>query len=66
MSIFRFALVFGAFAALPLLAHHELRAEFDETKPVTLRGVVTRVEWNNPHAFVYLDVKDPSGAIVAS
>jgi Family of unknown function (DUF6152) len=63
LSIFRFALAFGVLAALPLLAHHELRAEFDETKPVTLRGIVTRFEWNNPHAFLYLDVKDPSGEI---
>jgi hypothetical protein len=64
LSIFRFALAFVALAALPLFAHHELRAEFDEQKPVTLRGIVTRFEWNNPHALLYLDVQDASGAIV--
>jgi Family of unknown function (DUF6152) len=64
LSIFRFALAFGTLAAaLPLAAHHELRAEFDEQKPVSLRGIVTRFEWNNPHAFLYVDVKDASGEI---
>jgi hypothetical protein len=65
LSVFRFALACGALvAALPLAAHHELRAEFDERKPVTLRGIVTRFDWNNPHAFLYVDVKDPGGEIV--
>jgi hypothetical protein len=51
-------------AALPVLAHHELRAEFDEHKPVTLRGIVTRFDWNNPHALLYVDVRDNSGETV--
>jgi hypothetical protein len=55
--------VCAALAALPLAAHHELRAEFDEQKTVTLRGIVTRFDWNNPHAFLYVDVKDASGEI---
>lgn len=50
-------------AALPLWAHHALRAEFDEHKPVSLRGIVTKLEWNNPHAFLYIDVTDKSGNI---
>ena len=61
MSIFRFTLALGALATLPLFAHHELRAEFDEKKPVTLRGIVTRFDWNNPHALLYLDVREGSG-----
>jgi Family of unknown function (DUF6152) len=65
LNVFRVALACGAiFAALPLSAHHELRAEFDEQKPVSLRGIVTRFDWNNPHAFLYVDVKDPSGEAV--
>ncbi len=64
MSILRVALTFGALYVLPLAAHHELRAEFDDHKPVSLRGIVTRFEWNNPHALLYVDVKDPSGDIV--
>ena len=51
-------------AALPILAHHELRAEFDEHKPVTLRGIVTRFDWNNPHALLYVDVRDNGGETV--
>lgn len=50
-------------AVLPLAAHHELGSEFDEHKPVTLRGIVTRFQWNNPHALLYVDVKGASGEI---
>jgi hypothetical protein len=58
------ALVCVVLPALPLSAHHELRAEFDEHKPVSLRGIVTRFEWNNPHAQLFVDVKDASGETV--
>jgi hypothetical protein len=47
--------------ALPLLAHHSFAAEFDASKTVTLRGVVSKVDWINPHIFIYVDVKDDSG-----
>ena len=57
------ALAFGALAAIPLFAHHEPRAEFDEQKSVKLRGIVTRFEWDNPHALLYVDVTDKSGDI---
>jgi hypothetical protein len=45
----------------PILAHHSFMAEFDQRKPVTLEGVVTNVEWINPHTFFYIDVKDKGG-----
>jgi hypothetical protein len=45
------------------LAHHSGAAEFDANKKVDLTGVVTKVEWTNPHAHFYMDVKDPSGAV---
>src|SRR4029453_3429052 len=45
-------------SAIPVLAHHSFAAEFDATKPVNLTGVVTKVEWMNPHTYFYVDVKD--------
>src|SRR5437588_13098192 len=50
-------------AALPVLAHHSFSAEFDAGKRVTIKGVVTKLEWMNPHIYVYLDVKEESGAV---
>jgi len=50
-----------AAAALPVYAHHSFAAEFDASKPVKLTGAVTKVEWANPHIWVYLDVKDDQG-----
>jgi len=49
-------------SAAPIIAHHAFTAEFDASKPVTIRGFVTKVEWTNPHVWVYLDVKDQAGA----
>jgi hypothetical protein len=45
--------------ALPVLAHHSLGAEFDLHKQIKLTGVVTKVEWTNPHTWFYVDVQDP-------
>lgn len=45
-------------ASTPTAAHHSFAAEFDAKKPVKLTGKVTRIEWMNPHAFIYLDAKD--------
>jgi hypothetical protein len=50
--------------SMPVLAHHSFAAEFDRTKPVTLEGVVTKVEWQNPHTRLYVDVTDASGQVV--
>src|SRR6201996_5385412 len=49
--------------AAPVFAHHSFAAEYDSAKPVTLTGTVTKVEWMNPHARFYLDVKDESGKV---
>lgn len=53
-----------SFAELPMLAHHSFMAEFDQKQPVTLKGVVTEVNWQNPHTFFYLDVTDGNGKTV--
>lgn len=50
-------------ASGPVLAHHSFAAEYDAAKPVTLKGTVTKVEWMNPHARFYIDVKDSSGQV---
>lgn len=51
-------------AALPLLAHHSFNAEYDAGKPVTLKGTVVKLDWMNPHIWLYLDAKDEKGAVV--
>ena len=50
-------------ACLPLAAHHSFAAEFDATKSVSLQGTVTKLDWMNPHARFYIDVKDDAGAV---
>jgi hypothetical protein len=52
-----------AVASAPALAHHAFAAEFDVTQPVKVRGTFTKMEWTNPHAWLYLDVKEPDGRV---
>ena len=49
--------------AAPLSAHHAFAAEFDAKKPIKLEGTVTRLQWTNPHAWIYMDVKKPDGTV---
>ena len=50
-------------AARPVVAHHAFAAEFDAAKPVKLTGAVTKVDWTNPHAWIYVDIKDETGKV---
>lgn len=50
--------------AAPAFAHHSFAAEFDGTKAVKLEGTMTKLEWTNPHIWLYLDVKDEAGNVV--
>jgi hypothetical protein len=53
-----------AIAPVPLLAHHSFAAQYDRSKPVTLTGPVTKIDWINPHARIFIDAKDAGGKVV--
>ena len=51
-------------AAAPLVAHHAFSAEFDQSKPIKMSGEITKLEWTNPHAWLFVDVKGSDGKVV--
>ena len=53
----------GVLFSVPVVAHHAVGGEFDPNKPVTVTGVVTKVDWTNPHARIHFDVKEADGAV---
>lgn len=53
----------GIVVSATLLAHHSVPGQFDMSKPMMLKGVITKIDWINPHIYVHLDVKDGTGTI---
>ena len=51
-------------AAKPVLAHHAFSAEFDQSKPVKVQGSISKLEWTNPHAWIFIDSKGTDGKVV--
>src|SRR4051812_37391008 len=60
-SAFGYAVLSLCAIVAPLWAHHSIAAEYDDKKPITLRGTVTRFEWTNPHVYLYVDVRESNG-----
>lgn len=52
-----------ALAGTPVLAHHSFAAEYDAKKPIKVKGIITKVDWMNPHVYFYIDVEDDKGNI---
>lgn len=63
-TILALAVVVLFLVPISLVAHHAFAAEFDRSKPVKVQGAVVKVEWTNPHIWVYVDTKDDKGAVV--
>lgn len=58
------AILVAVLAATPLFAHHSVKSQFDSSRSVSITGMITRVEWINPHVWIYMNVKDTDGKTV--
>jgi hypothetical protein len=59
--VFNLVIAAGSLATTAALAHHSFAAEFDSSKPIELTGIVTKVDWTNPHTYFYIDVENDQG-----
>ena len=65
ISFFVALIVSGVLLAAPqAFGHHSFGAEYDNAKPITLTGVVTKIDWSNPHVYIYIAVKGDDGQVV--
>lgn len=63
-NVFIIVFLFASlFSASNMAAHHSYQAEYDRNQPITLKGKVTKVEWQNPHVYYYVDVADANGQV---
>jgi hypothetical protein len=60
---FIWAVVFALAWVHPAVAHHSFGAEYDANQPITLTGVITKIEWTNPHSYIFMDVTDKNGKV---
>jgi hypothetical protein len=58
-----FWMIVGLLMVIPLWAHHSITAEFDTSKSFTVKGTLTKIEWVNPHAYIYMEAKDDKGVV---
>jgi Family of unknown function (DUF6152) len=63
VTTFRILILAAAMAGVPALAHHSFAAEYSIDQPITLKGTLTKVEWTNPHGWIYIDLKDAQGKV---
>ncbi|MEQ1884983.1 MAG: DUF6152 family protein [Bryobacteraceae bacterium] len=63
-NLFRLLSVAAALAGVPAFAHHSFAAEYAGDQPVTIKGTLTKLEWVNPHGWIYVDVKGADGKVV--
>ena len=65
LTVFAVAVAGWLISSAPVQAHHAFAAEFDANKPLVMHGVVTKMEWINPHAWIHIDVKDADGKVTS-